>query len=366
MRECRVCRHPLPEAPLLRYSGMPKAAQFLPREAELATERGVDLEVFQCPGCGLVQLGCGPVPYYREVIRAAGCSEEMKAFRRRQFGDFVVRYGLTGRRLVEIGCGKGDFLSLLAEQSAEATGLEASQEAVEACLAQGLRVHQGFVEGPGWSMPGAPFDGFLFIQFLEHLPEPGAALRGIAANLAPGAVGLVEVPNFDMIVEQELFSEFIPDHLLYFTRESLTTTLALHGFEVLEIQEVWQRYILSAVVRKRPLLELGAFHARQAQLERELKAFAEAHPRLAVWGAGHQALAVLAVAGLGGRVKQGCFTPATHIPIVPPDRIATDPVDAVLIMAASYSDEVAGLVRARHGSCLTVAILREAGLELIP
>jgi 2-polyprenyl-3-methyl-5-hydroxy-6-metoxy-1,4-benzoquinol methylase len=353
---------------------MPKAAQFLPTASELDTERGVDVEVCQCSGCGLVQLSNEPVPYFREVLRAAGGSEDMKAFRRGQFGEFVARYHLQGKRVLEVGCGRGDFLSLLAEQDIKALGLEASEAAVEACRSIGLDAEVGFIGDSQTPLKQGPFDAFVFIQFLEHLPDPGAALHGISANLKDGGIGLVEVPNFDMILELDLFSEFIPDHLFYFTRESLETVLSLHGFEVIECREVWQRYILSATVRKRRNLDLSRFHARQAQLKADLQDYAGRFSRLAVWGAGHQALAVLSLADLAGSVsyvidsapfKQGRFTPATHIPIVPPDRLREDPVDAVVIMAASYSDEVAKILQGNFDPGIHIAILRDSGIQVV-
>jgi hypothetical protein len=61
--------------------------------------------------------------------------------------------------------------------------------------------------------------------------------------------------------------------------------------------------------------------------------------------------------------KQGRFTPATHLPIVAPEALRTDPVDAVIVMAASYSDEVAGIVREQLGPGLSVVILRGNRLE---
>ena len=61
--------------------------------------------------------------------------------------------------------------------------------------------------------------------------------------------------------------------------------------------------------------------------------------------------------------KQGKLTPATHIPIVPPARLKDDPVQAIIVMAAGYSDEVAKLIRTQHQLAIPVAILRADGLE---
>ena len=63
--------------------------------------------------------------------------------------------------------------------------------------------------------------------------------------------------------------------------------------------------------------------------------------------------------------KQGKFTPVTHIPIVSPEKLNTDPADAVIVMAAGYSDEVAKLIRQKFDGKINVAILRNFGLEVV-
>ena len=373
---CRVCGREFFAEPLLRYANMPKAAQNFPDAAALAREAGVDLEVCQCAGCGLVQLSNEPVPYYREVIRAAAVSEVIKDFKTRQFADFLRKYSLHGRKILEIGCGRGEFLSLLSPLDVKAYGLEYSESAVAECVKNGLHVSRGYPDRGTGTLANGPFDAFLLLMFLEHMPEPNVALRAIYDNLADNAVGLVEVPNFDMVLRNKLFSEFIGDHLLYFTKETLQTTLQLNGFDVIEYAEVRDDYVISVVVKKRSRLDISHFHDYQVKIKTDIDAYINrfAAKRVAVWGAGHQALAIIALTGIAGRIryvvdsapfKQGKYTPATHLPIVAPEALHSDPVDAVIIMAASYSDEVAGIIRQRFDRNMSVAILRDFGLETV-
>lgn len=373
---CRVCGGPLYSQPLLRFENMPGAAQFMPDEAALATERGADLDIRQCSACGLVQLDAEPVHYFREVVRAAAFSPEMRGFRLEQFRDFVDRFGLKGRKVVEIGCGRGEYLDLMAEQGVDAHGLEHGEESVRLGEDKPYPIRRGYVEDADTRLEGGPFDAFFILNFLEHMPRPVESLRGIAANLADGGVGLVEVPNFDMIVRAGLFSEFIADHLFYFTRATLTQTLTMAGFEVLDCAVVWHDYCLSATVRKRAPSDLSHLLDYQGRIDRDVSAFIDRFPagRVAVWGAGHQALAVLSLLRLEKRIayvldsapfKQGRYTPATHLPIVPPSRLREDPVPAVIVMAASYSDEVARIIRRDYASDIAVAILRDHGLEIV-
>jgi SAM-dependent methyltransferase len=322
-----------------------------------------------------VQLGNPPVAYHREVIRASAFSAEMGEFRRRQFAEFVTAHSLADKKVFEIGCGRGEYLALMREAGTRACGIEFGESSVQACVKAGLEVSRGYIED-GSLLPGAPFDAFFCLNFLEHMPDPGAVLRGIGANLTPEAVGLVEVPNFDMILQQRLFSEFISDHLFYFTTDSLTNTLRLNGYDVLECRPVWHDYILSATVRKRSVADLSCFGEQRARLRRELHAYIEGcgDGGVAVWGAGHQALAVLALADLGAKIKyvvdsapfkQNKFTPATHVPVVAPATLASSPVSAVIVMAAAYSDEVVRTLRRDFSSQLDIAVLREDGLEHI-
>lgn len=373
--KCRVCGRLLYKEPLLKYDNMPAAAQYLPDKDSLKDDRGVGLAVCQCLGCGLVQLKNKPVAYFREAIRAAGFSPEMKKFRTRQFSEFIKKHALDGKKIVEIGCGRGEYLSIMSQMGVEAYGLEYSKDSVSQCVKNGLRAQAGFIEDENYKIKGAPFDAFFILSFFEHLPNPSGLLRGVSNNLKDDAVGIVEVPNFDMILKKKLFSEFTTDHLMYFTKNTLTTALALNGFNVLECNEVWHDYILSAVVKKRSTLDVAGFYKNQKKITKEVQEYVNQfqNKRLAVWGAGHQAFAAISLFGIADRIKyivdsapfkQGKYSPSTHIPIVSSEKLLSDPVVAVIIMASSYSDEVAEIIRAKCGRKIKVAIMREEGLKV--
>lgn len=372
--KCRVCKNNLFEEPLLQYKNMPKAAQNMPDRDSLQYDNGVDLDVYQCSGCGLVQLMNDPVSYYKEVIRAAAFSEEMREFRLKQFENFVEKYNLYGKKVLEVGCGKGEYLSLMNESGVEAYGIEYSQESVDHCVSNGLNVSKKYIENDKDSIQGHPFEAFFIMNFFEHLPDPNIVLKGIVNNLTDDGIGLIEVPNFNMIIQNKLFSEFINDHLFYFTKDTLEAALIHNGLEVVECNEIWYDYIISAVVRKRKKLDISDFQKHQEYIKNEIKQYVDNFESVAVWGAGHQALAVIALADLKDKIKyvvddapfkQGKYTPATHVPIVSAENLETNPVEAVVVMAASYSDEVAKKIRKNFDKSLKVSILRDTGLEKV-
>ena len=372
MRSCRVCEGNLDL--LLTYENMPKAAQYLPRKEDLANEKGVDLCVGQCIKCGLVQLDNDPVPYYKEVIRAVGFSEDMKKFRDKQFQQLAFHHNLYNKKIVEVGCGTGDYLSLIKKNKIHCYGVEASKKSVEKCIDNGLDVYDMFIEGPGDKIPNGPFDAFFIMNFFEHLPDPNGTLAGISSNLVDGGLGVVEVPNFDMMLRENLFSEFIGDHLFYFTHDTLIQTLQHSGFEVIDCKETWYNYIIRATVKKRTTLDLSKFADFRQWLTDDLHHYIDQFGSVAAWGAGHQALAMLSLANLGDKIryiiddapfKQNKYSPATHIPIVSSKNLDIDPVDSVIVMAASYSDEVARKLKESYGDKVKIAILREKSLEIL-
>jgi len=369
---CRVCKGRLFKEPILVLKNMPKGAQDFLIKRELSRDKGIDLKLYQCSLCGLVQLTSPPVPYYKEVIRSSAYSQEMKNFRVNQFRKFLEKYELIGKKILEIGCGKGEFMELMQECGAEVYGIEYGEENVKVCLEKGLKVKRDFIFSENHKLKYSPFDGFYILNFLEHIPEINTFLRGIAYNLKPGAIGLVEVPNFEMILENKMLTEFIPDHIFYFTSETLEQTLRINGFEVLEMEVIWHNYIISAVVKKRKAYDLKNWQEDLEELKKCLERFLNNYKKeeIMVWGAGHQALVILSLTNIANKIygvidsapfKQGKYTPVTHLFIYPPDVLYKLRVKAVIVMAGSYSEEVVQILQ-KNFKDIKIAIIE--GLKL--
>lgn len=371
---CRSCGKALLPDMLFRMDDMPSAAQHFPERGELAGDNGITLTLRQCSGCGLVQLDSEPVSYYREVIRASAYSPAMKEFRLSQFSDWIARYRLENKRILEPGCGCGEYLELMAACGAEVFGTEHGSESARFCRDHGMKVEEIYFEHGAERLQSAPFDAFFMLNWLEHIPCLPAFLQAVRGNLNAGAVGLVEVPNFDMILKHGLLTEICVEHLYYFSEKTLRNTLENNGFDVLSCQPVWGDYILSAEVVKRAPVSLAGFSSRREKISGEVGNFLSGAKHAAVWGAGHQSMAVMAMLGMStdnicyvvdsSPQKQGKYTFTTHIPIVSPQRLDSDVPDALIVMCAGYSDEVAQQVRARFGTAVKLAIMRNDGLEV--
>ena len=374
MFNCRICKNKLPEQAELIYHHMPSCSQHLP---EFPDKSGIDLEIITCPWCGVVQLLNAPVSYYREVIRAAAYSPEMRVFRKRQFANWVNKYGLQGKKIFEAGCGKGEFWQLMQNSApVQVYGTEYSESSVKSAHVAGLNVEKIFFDCGDEKLQAAPFDGFFILNYLEHIPHFTEFMTGLHNNLKDGAYGLIEVPNFDLMLKKEMFSEFTIDHLYYFTADSLKRALEIHGFDIMDCNVIWHDYIISAEVRKRAVPDFSGFKNAENKLFAQLKDFFgnASVENCAVWGAGHQAFALLASAGLGDKIsaiidsapfKHGKYSPASAVKIVSPEILKDSNIKHIIIMAGSYSDEIAQTIDKNHPCKFKVAIVRENNLEVI-
>ncbi len=377
MKRCIACGAPLWETPLLTLDNMPASAQHLPDAQGVKEDRGLTLDLCQCMGCGLVQFDCEPVDYYRDVIRAGGFSKTMVELRRYQYKHLIDSYHLEGKKFIEVGCGQGEFLKVLSEFPVEVHGIEHDPHLVELARAQGLDVTEGFTETEDTRFAGGLYDVFLSFNFLEHQPDPGTMLQAIYRNLEDDAMGLITVPSFEYIMDHNSYYELIRDHLAYYTFETLTPLLERNGFLVEEC-EVINRDTLSVIVKKRPKMDTENLLECYVNLKREMESYMKYldawDKKVAVWGASHQGFTLAATTKLGERAryiidsapfKQGKFAPASHLPIVGPDHFHEHPVDAIIITAPGYTDEIAASIRQKFGTSVEIRAMRSNHLEMV-
>ena len=374
-QNCRVCNGDFYLPALLEYPDSPQSAQGFLNTAD-QPDSLVNLKIYQCGYCGIVQHTLPPVSYYREVIRAVAFSEEMGRYRYKQLSDWLGKYDLKDKKIIEIGCGKGEYLNLLGQAGAKKLfGIEYALDSIKYGMQKGLEIKQGYLSNNFQNPWQHKFDGFAIFSFMEHWPEINSSLRALNKIIEYDAVGLIEVPNFEFVIKKGLYSEFTTDHIFYFDRKSLQSVLELNGFDVLSIDAVWHDYILSAQVKKRQKLIAGAFKDKQNHIVKQLDQFVSQFDKkdVVVWGAGHQALAVISLARLQLKVshvidsahfKQNKYTPGTGLLIKSPDSLLYDKPKAIIIMAAAYSDEVAKTIVEKYQNVMHVAILREDNLEI--
>ena len=354
MKKCISCKGSLHE--LMKIENMPTSAQDIPTKEELDKDSGIEVSLCVCEDCGLVQLKNDAVYYYRDVIRAGGYSTTMEALRKSQYKHFIEFASLEGKKIIEVGCGRGEFLGMLSDFPVEGYGTEHKKDLVEIAKKAGLRVDEDFPESEDHIFKNGPFDAFMSFNFLEHQPHPRTYLKAIYNNLGDEGYGLITVPSFEYIMEQNSFYEIIPDHIAYYSFESLTHLLNICGFEVLE-KETVNRDTISMIVKKRKLPDICGIISKKNDIATEVvetvKKYAKAG-KIAIWGASHQGFTLCATTGIADYVdciidsapfKQGKYAPASHIPIISPDEARKRKLEAIIIVAPGYTNEIANIIK---------------------
>lgn len=126
------------------------------------------------------QIWTDPEPVVRE--NAAGYRRHELPLLEELWAEWPPR---PGGRVVEIGCGYGAMLPLLAERGYAVSGCDPGEDAVRYCRSQGFDVVQGGI--PGASLT-PPFVLTLCLQVIEHVEDPRGFVRDLAAITEPGGV----------------------------------------------------------------------------------------------------------------------------------------------------------------------------------
>jgi SAM-dependent methyltransferase len=174
------------------------------------------------------------------------------------------------RTILDVGCGAGAFGAALKARRSDAvvTGVEIDPRAAEAARARLDRVLTGDALAALASLGDERFDTIVLNDVLEHVVDPEALLRDLAAHVAAGGCVVASIPNvreFFTVVDLalrgrwEYTDEGILDrtHLRFFTRASLDGLFGRGGFALERVVGINRTG--SAKFKLFDLLTLGRF-----------------------------------------------------------------------------------------------------------
>lgn len=144
-------------------------------------------------------------------------------------------------RLLDFGCGAGEFLERMRGRGWSVEGLDMSTLVAHAVIRErGIRVHAGTLPHPNL-LPGT-FDCVTMWQSLEHVHEPRRIVGEARRLLRPEGLLLVAAPNFGgwsaRTFGRHWYGLDAPRHLTHFTPHTLSKLLELEGFRILKLTHV--------------------------------------------------------------------------------------------------------------------------------
>ena len=335
----------------------------------------MDINLVQCKFCGTIQLDCEPVGYYKDVIRNSGDTKTQSNIIIDLLKEFIEKYNLENKKIVEIGSGNGDFLRILNEFNVKCFGIENSTNNITVNSNGGgvIKVEKNFLDREDIKLKGSPFDAFVQFNFMEHQPNPNVMMRAIYNNLTADGVGFITVPNCDYLFDNGVFCQVIRDHLIYFSKESLFFFIQKNGFNI-------SKYFLvnndshGVFIEKRSLNINNKFDLVFDKLYNDICSYIKNYKKVAVWGAGHEALAILSCYNLHDKIeyvidsatsKQGKFTIGSNIKIISPMEAYKNIVDAIIIIAMDYINEIKKLIETNMPSNVSISAIIGDELKIL-
>jgi hypothetical protein len=380
---CRLCGRELTDV-FVDLGMSPLCESYVPAHRLEAPEVFYPLRVWVCAGCLLVQLP--PHVPAEEIFSdyayfssySTSWVEHARVFTARA----VERLGLDAADLVvEVASNDGYLLQHLVARGIPVLGIEPAANIARVAEERGVPTRVAFLgeqEGRRVRAEHGPARLVVANNVFAHVPDILDFARGLAALVADDGWVSIEVPHLVRLIESSQYDTIYHEHYQYYTLLTAQRALAAAGLVVVDVEElathggslrIWARPEssgdeITAAVRevlaeedRRGLHGLAGhagFADAVARVKRDLLGFlctaADQGKRVAGYGAPGKGNTLLNHCGIRSDLlpytvdrnpyKQGMFLPGTHIPVLPPEVLAEDRPDYVLLLPWNLREEI--------------------------
>ncbi|HZB90688.1 MAG TPA: class I SAM-dependent methyltransferase [Stellaceae bacterium] len=380
---CRFCGGPLHDFVDLGMS--PLCESFLAADELDGMEPFYPLKVMVCGECFLAQVKeyVAPERIFREYAYFSSYSTAWLDHARAYADMAVARFRLgQGSRIVELASNDGYLLQFFVAKGYDVLGIDPAENVARAAEAKGVPTLARFFDAAlARELAGADMLADLVVgnNVLAQVPDLNGFLAGVPAILTPRGVATFEFPHLLQLIEGNQFDTIYHEHFSYFSLMTAERILAAQGLRVFDVEELWTHGgslrlfvchadnaaqptlpTVAALVEREQRAGLGelatyaAFEERVRETKRSLLQFLieakRAGKRIAGYGAPGKGNTLLNYCGVRtdfldytvdrNPYKHGRFLPGTHIPVLPPERVAETRPDFLLILPWNLKDEI--------------------------
>ena len=380
---CRFCHSALHDFVDLGMS--PLCESFLSADQLNAMEPFYPLHVHICGECFLAQVQeyVTPENIFREYAYFSAYSNAWLEHARRYVAMIIERLRLgPDSHIVELASNDGYLLQYFVQRGFSVLGIDPAENVAKAAEARGVptltrffgrETAQDLVDN------GARADLVIGNNVLAQVPDINDFVAGIALILQPRGTITLEFPHLLRLMQENQFDTIYHEHFSYFSLTTAERILAAHGLRVYDVEELWTHggslrlYAchtgnaalptlpsVGALVEReraaglRELATYAAFAEQVKETKRKLLDFLiqakRAGKTVVGYGAPGKGNTLLNYCGIRtdfldytvdrNPYKHGKFLPGTHIPVLPPERIAETRPDYLLILPWNLKDEI--------------------------
>jgi SAM-dependent methyltransferase len=341
-----------------------------------AEARGIprgELQLRWCSPCGFgFNAAFDPelCRYGARYVNAQTHSPQFQAHVERLARQLIETRGVRDCRVVEVGCGQGDFLARLVRDPADGNvgvGFDPAYAGPDGASDGRLSFQRRYFDADA----GVDADVVVCRHVIEHVPRPVEFLQSIAAAMSAGRGRrlFLETPALEWILEHQVVWDLFYEHCSLFTAEGLMTALHRAGFSSVQVSRVFgEQYLWAEAELQHPgcsavagvpgatsrltaqAAEFGAQAARQVQAWTFAIERLAARGPVAVWGAGAKGVTFCHLTDpdatrLSGVIdinpgKQGKYVPGTGHRVFAPAEWVDRSSGSVLVLNPNYFDEI--------------------------
>lgn len=143
----------------------------------------------------------------------------------------------TRGKILDVGCGTGDFLAHCKKDGWDVQGIEPGGPARELAQQKKIPVIDNIEQAAG------PYDVITLWHVLEHVPDPSITLTQLTSLLAQSGTLVIAVPNHDSYdgakYKQYWAGYDVPRHLWHFDKRNMERLLHKNGFRLKNVKPMW-------------------------------------------------------------------------------------------------------------------------------